>query len=216
MRHAKRCRPGTTSSCTRQGRIAVTHDSDAKERILKALIDRHDSAYRVQWDELGEEYREKMKRGIVGLTIDVERLEGKFKLSQNRPREDRARVQTEMLAGGPVAHALGNWMRGSVSASSRLSRKLLRGTIFALRCSLYTSVQVRSSPETRPARYVLLQLAEARRTGFGARSLQWLAACRPLSKCARIRRVAARAVAGLDRRHQSRGVRPANWPADPA
>ena len=93
------------------GRIAVTHDSDAKERILKALIDRHDSAYRKQWDELGEQYREKMKRGIVGLTIEIERLEGKFKLSQNRPREDRARVQAEMLAGEPVAHALGAWMQ---------------------------------------------------------------------------------------------------------
>ncbi len=93
------------------GRIEVTHDSDAKERILKALIDRHDSAYRAQWDELGAAYREKMKRGIVGVTIDVERIDGKFKLSQNRPREDRARVQTEMRAGGPVAQALGDWMR---------------------------------------------------------------------------------------------------------
>jgi transcriptional regulator len=92
------------------GRIAVTHDTEAKERILKALIDRHDPAYRLQWDELGDEYRERMKRGIVGVTIDVERLEGKFKISQNRPPTDRRRVREEMAAGDGAAQALAQWM----------------------------------------------------------------------------------------------------------
>ena len=33
-----------------------------------------------------------MLRGIVGLDIAVTRLEGKYKLSQNRPAADRPRV----------------------------------------------------------------------------------------------------------------------------
>jgi transcriptional regulator len=93
-----------------RGRIAVTHDSEAKERILKALIDRHDPAYRRQWDELGVGYRERMKGAIVGLSIEVERLEGKFKLGQNRPAADRARVRSRMSAGDPRARALAGWM----------------------------------------------------------------------------------------------------------
>jgi len=93
-----------------QGPIAITHESEAKERILKALIDRHDRDYRRQWDELGEEYRERMKRGIVGVTIAVGRLEGKFKLSQNRPAEDRQRVLAAMQAGDDRARALAAWM----------------------------------------------------------------------------------------------------------
>ena len=93
------------------GRIGITHDSEAKEHILKALIDRHDAAYRVQWDELGEEFREKMKRGIVGVTLDIERLEGKFKLSQNRPAPDRRRVLAEMHAAGEGGRLLANWMQ---------------------------------------------------------------------------------------------------------
>jgi transcriptional regulator len=92
------------------GRIVVTHDTQTKERILKALIDRHDPAYRLQWDDLGNEYRERMKRGIVGVTIDVERLEGKFKISQNRPPADRRRVREEMAAGDGAAQALARWM----------------------------------------------------------------------------------------------------------
>jgi len=94
-----------------QGRISITHDSEAKERILKTLIDRHDAGYRRQWDELGEEFREKMKRGIVGLGIAVERLHGKFKLSQNRSAEDRQRVREEMRAGADAsARGLAAWM----------------------------------------------------------------------------------------------------------
>jgi transcriptional regulator len=93
------------------GRVVITHDSEAKERILKALIDRHDRDYRAQWDELGEEYREKMKRAIVGLSIEVERLEGKFKLSQNRPAADRRRVRAEIGAPPGGGQALAAWMQ---------------------------------------------------------------------------------------------------------
>jgi len=93
-----------------RGRVSVTHESEAKERILKTLIDRHDAAYRRQWDELDEEFREKMKRGIVGLSIAVEQLHGKFKLSQNRSAEDRQRVFSEMRAGGASARGLAEWM----------------------------------------------------------------------------------------------------------
>ncbi len=83
------------------GRLAVTHDAEDKERILKALIGRHDADYRRQWDELPEIYREGMKRAIVGVTIEVERLDGKFKLSQNRPAQDRAAVRAAHAAAAP-------------------------------------------------------------------------------------------------------------------
>jgi transcriptional regulator len=91
------------------GRVALLHDAQAKERVLKALIDRHDAAYRGQWDELDLAYREGMKRGIVALEIEVDRVEAKFKLSQNRPAEDRARVHAAMAAGDARAQALAAW-----------------------------------------------------------------------------------------------------------
>lgn len=39
-----------------------------------------------------EEYFAKMALGVVGFEIEITRLEGKFKLSQNRSEEDRRRV----------------------------------------------------------------------------------------------------------------------------
>jgi transcriptional regulator len=91
------------------GVIELWHDSERKEQVLKALIDRHDAAYRSQWDRLDSEYREGMKSGIVAFTIAIERIESKFKLSQNRPEADRARVLEAMQAGGDKGRALARW-----------------------------------------------------------------------------------------------------------
>ena len=94
-----------------QGNLRKVEGSAGKEGILKALIDMHDVPYREQWDELGEEFREKMKRGIVGFEIAVERIDGKFKLSQNRPPQDRASVLAAMEAGGASGSSMAEWMR---------------------------------------------------------------------------------------------------------
>ena len=93
------------------GRVEPTHDSARKEDVLKALIAQHDPPYRAQWDELDEEFREGMKRGIVAFSIAVERVDAKFKLSQNRPVEDRARVLQAMDEGAERARVLANWTR---------------------------------------------------------------------------------------------------------
>jgi transcriptional regulator len=94
------------------GRLTTTHDSAAKERILKALIDEHDPPYREFWDvSLSEDYREKMKAAIVGCEIVVERFDGKFKVSQNRQKADQRGVLQAMDAGGAQPRALAAWMR---------------------------------------------------------------------------------------------------------
>ena len=43
---------------------------------------------------------DKMLRGIVGIELAAPRLDGKWKLSQNRPAEDRNRVRAELEAIG--------------------------------------------------------------------------------------------------------------------
>lgn len=43
------------------------------------------------------EFRDRLMQGIVGVEIEITRLEGKFKLSQNRP-EDAPGVMTALAA----------------------------------------------------------------------------------------------------------------------
>jgi len=102
-----------------RGRITVTHDSEGKERVLKALIDTHDPAYHAQWNELDPTYREGMKQGIVAFSIAVEHLDAKFKLSQNRPHEDRVRVREAMQAGGERGRELAAWMQRLADDAAR-------------------------------------------------------------------------------------------------
>jgi len=94
-----------------QGAVTLTHDSAGKEAILKALIDAHDPPYRRQWDEaLSEDFRERQKSAIVGFEIAVDRIDAKFKLSQNRPPGDRAAVRAAHAAASP-ALSLADWMQ---------------------------------------------------------------------------------------------------------
>ena len=52
-----------------------------------------------------------MIRAIVNFRIPVARIEGKFKLSQNRPEEDRKRVAAQLeTSADPAAAACGALM----------------------------------------------------------------------------------------------------------
>jgi len=94
-----------------RGSLKLIHDSEAKERVLKALIEQHDRAYHAQWDALEPDFRESMKSGIVAFEIEVERVDAKFKLSQNRPADDRARVLHAMEQGDAKSRVLAEWTK---------------------------------------------------------------------------------------------------------
>ena len=51
------------------------------------------------------DYDTRRLSGIVGIDLHVSRLEGKFKLSQNRSEADRARVVAALAASGTEADA---------------------------------------------------------------------------------------------------------------
>ena len=70
-------------------------------------------AYAEQWASLSRAYRERMLSHIVGFEIAVTRIEAKFKLSQNRTREEQSNVITSLEKAEDTA----------VSGVSRLMRE---------------------------------------------------------------------------------------------
>jgi len=74
------------------GNAQVFSSPEALEGMLHELIHTFDPAYASQWASLDEGYRERMLRQIVGFEIEVIKMEAKFKLNQNRSREDRENV----------------------------------------------------------------------------------------------------------------------------
>lgn len=76
------------------GRAAGPMSRDDLTRLLDDLAGIHERGAAEPWStsELDRELHENLLRGIVGLTIEIDRLEGKLKLSQNRSPADQARV----------------------------------------------------------------------------------------------------------------------------
>jgi transcriptional regulator len=61
--------------------------------LLKILIQTHEAHFEKPWPfQLPDDYVQKMMQGIVGFEIQITRLEGKFKLSQNRTSSEREKV----------------------------------------------------------------------------------------------------------------------------
>lgn len=74
------------------GRARIRMDLDV---VLEEMIGFYDEAYLKQWAGLPDEYRESMKKAIVAFEVIVERLEGKFKMSQNRSVADQENIVAE-------------------------------------------------------------------------------------------------------------------------
>lgn len=76
------------------GRLKVIDDAAWLRRLLETLTDHHEAGQPQPWKvgDAPEDHVEKSLRAIVGLEISIDRIEGKFKLSQNHPARNRAGV----------------------------------------------------------------------------------------------------------------------------
>lgn len=73
------------------GRLKVVEDAAWLRTLLERLTDHHEAAEPQPWrvDDAPADHVGKMLRAIVGIEIAIERIEGKFKLSQNHPERNR-------------------------------------------------------------------------------------------------------------------------------
>lgn len=78
------------------GNARVFSSEDELQGVLHELIGTFEPAYAEQWASLNESYRERMLSHIVGFDVAVTKIEGKFKLSQNRTREEQSNVMASL------------------------------------------------------------------------------------------------------------------------
>lgn len=94
------------------GRLETIHDPRVTRDILRATVTEYERSFAVPWSYPEDEYTERLLSGITAFRIHVERLEGKWKLSQNQPRERRERVQQQLaLQPRPGAQAIAALMQ---------------------------------------------------------------------------------------------------------
>jgi transcriptional regulator len=93
------------------GTPVIYRYADAPEKVqgmLEVMMQTYDPAYMRQWETLTDKFREGMMMGIVAFEMVVTRLEGKYKLSQNRSLNDQISVSEHLQqAADPSAAAIG-------------------------------------------------------------------------------------------------------------
>ncbi len=97
--------------------ITLADSPQALEELLQSLIEAYDPSYRSQWMELSEKYREGMMNGIVAFEMTVTRLEGKYKLNQNRGQADQRSVAQSLLQStDPTISGVGEAMKANLAS----------------------------------------------------------------------------------------------------
>jgi transcriptional regulator len=89
-------------------------EDDARLRaMVMRLVENHEAPLGHPWDVRGaESVIDAELAGIVGFEIPIDRLEGKFKLNQNRSREDQEGVVTALeKSSDPVEREVARMMR---------------------------------------------------------------------------------------------------------
>lgn len=104
----------------------IIEDDEGVREALRALIDVHEGGFEEPWRmDLPEDYLRKMMGAIVAFEIPIARLEGKYKLSQNRSEGDKRRVIERLTASADAnAREVGAQMRALAERSASPSETL--------------------------------------------------------------------------------------------
>lgn len=76
------------------GKINLITENSDKLRILKKLTSIHEASQETPWsiDDAPADYIEKMMNGVIGIEIEISKIEGKWKVSQNQPAKNKAGI----------------------------------------------------------------------------------------------------------------------------
>jgi transcriptional regulator len=95
------------------GEARVFAEPEQLMPVLQDLIATFEARYAEQWAELKDAYRQRMLSHIVGFEIAVTKIEAKFKLSQNRTKQEQENVIASLSRSEDTA----------ISVTARLMRE---------------------------------------------------------------------------------------------
>lgn len=98
------------------GRVRLVEDPDSLFEIVQSTTVAYEKSRPTPWAVGGRDtFMERLLAMIVGFRIEIERIEGKWKLSQNHPAERRQKVIRALReAGGETARAVADAMLASL------------------------------------------------------------------------------------------------------
>ncbi len=97
------------------GRIQVITDTLWIAELVNELTNTHEQTQSVPWkvSDAPQDYLNKKLESIVGISIKIDRVEAKFKMSQNQPRENIESLTFALAQGDVDSRRLGEAIRVS-------------------------------------------------------------------------------------------------------
>ena len=85
-----------------RGRLEIFEDAEMLRAQVETLTQRFEAGFAEPWEvsDAPEDYIARQIKGIVGIRLHIETLEGKAKLSQNRSAADQEGVASALSASG--------------------------------------------------------------------------------------------------------------------
>lgn len=78
------------------GKVRAFHEPEAKRAAVAKLVAHHDPQWLPDYEKLSDGYMAGMLEAIVAFEIPIDRLETRWKLSQNRGREEMELITAEL------------------------------------------------------------------------------------------------------------------------
>jgi transcriptional regulator len=90
------------------GTLRTVDEAEWLLSLVERLTDRHEAGRPQPWQvgDAPRDYIDKMLKAIVGIEIRIDRIEGKWKTSQNRSGTDQSRIAAGLSADGRALGAL--------------------------------------------------------------------------------------------------------------
>jgi transcriptional regulator len=87
-----------------RGRLSVHDDPEWLHGQVRRVTEQFESGRSPEWhvEDASAEYVDRQVKAIVGIEIDVQAIQGKAKLSQNRPEVDHDSVRDNLAQGNPA------------------------------------------------------------------------------------------------------------------
>jgi len=92
-----------------KGTLSAIQDEEGKHRIVNILTDQMESRRKDPWavTDAPKDYIETMLANIVAIELLIEKIEAKWKISQNRPARDRQGVIEDLRGNAGDSNSLG-------------------------------------------------------------------------------------------------------------
>lgn len=74
------------------GKVKIIEEQNNVLNIVETAIDKYETSYKNQWNQLPQEFKEKMLKGIVAFEINITEIQAKKKLSQNKTKQEQERI----------------------------------------------------------------------------------------------------------------------------